>query len=234
MSQSDKTRAIVLQTFRYGDESLITHLFTEDIGLQSFIIRGAYRRRAKIGAAFFQIMTPLVIVRASSKGEIGYLKEVSLEYPFKTITSDIVKNSVSLFMGELLQKSIIGTEKNEVLFSFIHHSLQNLDSADCIVNDVPLLFASGLCEILGFAPDTGTYREGFLFSLDEGSFCRGENIGNKFLGREESTAFANLFGKKVITMERRRLLSIMLAYYKIHVPGFREINSCEVLREILK
>lgn len=234
MSQSDKTRAVVLQTFRYGEESLITHLFTEDVGLQSFIIKGAYKRRAKIGAAFFQIMTPLVIVRASSRGEMGYLKEVSLEYPFKTINSDIVKNSVSLFMGELLQKSIIGTEKNEVLFSFIHHSLQNLDSEGCSVNDVPLLFASGLCEILGFAPDTGTYREGFLFNLEEGIFCGSENIGYGFLNKEDSASFANLFRHKAITMERRRLLAIVLAYYKVHVAGFREINSCEVLRWVLK
>ena len=79
---ADKTRAIVLKAIRYGDNSLIVKLLTEESGLQSFMVKGAYNKNAKIRAALFQPLTLLEIVAAKSRGELGYLREASIEYAY--------------------------------------------------------------------------------------------------------------------------------------------------------
>ena len=57
MNNPDKTRAIVLKAIKYGDNSLIVKLLTEQNGLQSFMIKGAYNKNAKIRAALFKPLT---------------------------------------------------------------------------------------------------------------------------------------------------------------------------------
>ena len=37
-----KTRAIVLQSIKYGDSSLVVKMFTEEEGLQSFMVKGVF------------------------------------------------------------------------------------------------------------------------------------------------------------------------------------------------
>ena len=72
MDSSDKTRAIVFKAIRYGDNSLIVKLLTEQNGLRSFMVKGVFNRNAKIRAALFQPLTLLDVVCAKSRGELGY------------------------------------------------------------------------------------------------------------------------------------------------------------------
>ena len=34
-------------------------------------------------------------------------------------------------------------------------------------------------------------------------------------------------------LQRQQLLEILLAYYRLHIPGFNDIKSLEVLKEVL-
>ncbi len=218
-----ETRAIVLQSFRYSDDSLITHLLTEDEGLKSFIIKGAYKRNARIKAAFFQIMTPLNIVRAPSRSSLAFLREVSIEYPFTTIPYNVVKQSVLLFMGELLSKTILEPEENPQLFHFVHDSLVVLDTTTDSIANFPLVFSARLSTLLGFS-----------FSRDDEDF-------KELLSKEMIDLFERLFTLdysnmtllKIGAETRRSALQNMMTYFKMYVAGFRDINSFEVLREIL-
>ena len=49
-----KTRGIVLRTVDYSDTSLIAKIYTEQFGIQSYLIKGAKRKRASIKANLFQ------------------------------------------------------------------------------------------------------------------------------------------------------------------------------------
>ena len=40
-----KTRAIVLQSIKYGDSSLVVKMFTEEEGLQSFMVKGVFGKK---------------------------------------------------------------------------------------------------------------------------------------------------------------------------------------------
>ena len=153
INNPDKTRAIVLKAIKYGDNSLIVKLLTEQNGLQSFIIKGTYNKNAKIRAALFQPLTLLDIVSAKSRGDLSYLKEASVEYSYQTIPFNINKNAIVLFLCELLSKSIQEGETDLELFDFIHHSLIHLDELESNYADYPLKFALELSHFLGFSPN---------------------------------------------------------------------------------
>ncbi|MBQ2498437.1 MAG: DNA repair protein RecO, partial [Bacteroidales bacterium] len=123
MDRSDKTRAIVIKAIKYGDNSLIVKLLTEENGLRSFMIKGAFNKTAKIRAALFQPLTLLDVTCADTRSELGYLKEASVEYTYKSIPYEINKNAIVLFVCEMLSKSIQDSETDTELFGFIHDAL---------------------------------------------------------------------------------------------------------------
>lgn len=239
---NDKTRAIVLRAIRYGDNSLVVKLLTEQNGLQSFMVKGAFNKTAKIRAALFQPLTLLDIVCANSHGDLGYLKEANVEYAYQSIPFDINKNAIVLYLCELLSKSIQDSETDTELFGFIHHALTHLDAMETNYADFPLKFSIELSRFLGFSPNTNNYKEGFIFDLEEGCF-RHDSIGSIYLiDNQQSKLFYNLckdsfFDSNDLCLkngERRQLLEAVISYYKLHVSGFNEIKSAEILKTVLQ
>ena len=242
MDHTDKTRAIVLKAIKYGDNSLIVKLLTEQNGLQSFLIKGAFNKTAKIRAALFQPLTLLDIICANTRGELGYLKEASIEYAYKSIPYEINKNAIVLFTCELLSKSVQDSEKDLELFAFVHDALTHLDIADDNYADFPLKFSLELSRHLGFAPNFSNYKSGYMFDLMEGNFLHdGENniyiIDNQLSNLLYNICTTSVFENKHLNLknhERRQLLDAVIAYYKLHVSGFNEINSSEILKTVLQ
>lgn len=242
MDRSDKTRAIVIKAIKYGDNSLIVKLLTEENGLRSFMIKGAFNKTAKIRAALFQPLTLLDVTCADTRGELGYLKEASVEYAYKSIPYEINKNAIVLFVCEMLSKSIQDSETDTELFGFIHDALTHLDEAESNYADFPLKFSIELSRHLGFAPNADNYKQGYIFDLEEGIFCH-DSIGSLYLiDNQLSEAFyrlcgTNVFGTESLNLrntERRQLLDAVITYYKLHVSGFNEINSNDVLKTVLE
>lgn len=242
MNSTDKTRAIVLKSTKYGDNSLIVNLLTEQNGLQSFMIKGAFNKTAKIRAALFQPLTLLDIISASTRGELGYLKEASVEYAYKSIPFDINKNAIVLFTCELLSKSIQDSETDLELFGFIHDTLRVLDTAESNYADFPLKFSIELSRHLGFSPNDNGYKPGYIFDLEEGFFRHDGGDSIYVIDYKMSEAFyrlcrTNIFEDTDLQLrntERRQLLDAVISYYKLHVSGFNEIKSCEILKTVLQ
>ena len=242
MDSSDKTRAIVLKAIRYGDNSLIVKMLTEQNGLQSFIVKGAFNKNAKIRAALFQPLTLLEIVSAKSHGDLGYLREAGIEYAYQDIPININKNAIVLFTCELLSKAIQDSETDTELFEFIHHSLTFLDKAETNYADFPLKFAIELSRFLGFSPNISNYKPDYIFDLEEGCF-RHVGAGTKYaIDCRLSALFFKLCGNNIFddvclsftNSERRQLLEAVTDYYKMHIGGFNDMKSTDILKTILQ
>jgi len=242
MMNDDKTRAIVIKAIKYGDNSLIVKLLTEQNGLQSFMIKGAFNKKAKIRAALFQPLTLLDVVCAKSRGELGYLKEASIEYAYKNIPININKNAIVLFVSELLSKTIQESDTDLELFDFIHHSLMYLDETNDNSADFPLKFAVKLTDYLGFLPNITSYQQGYVFDLEEGCF-RHDGANNIYvIDQQQSASIFELcshsifddYSLNINLQERRQLIETVIGYYKLHVSGFNELNSADVLRTVLQ
>ena len=239
---ADKTRAIVLKAIRYGDNSLIVKLLTEQNGLQSFMVKGAFNKNAKIRAALFQPLTLLEIVATESRGELGYLKEAGIEYAYQDIPINITKNAIVLFLCEMLSKTIQDSETDLDLFAFVHDSLTHLDEMTGSCADFPLKFAVKLTDFLGFWPNYSNYRQGFIFDLEEGCFRHDGSNSTYVIDPKQSEMLYNLcnhdvfddFCLKITTPERRQLLEAVISYYKLHVSGFNEMKSTDILKTLLQ
>ncbi|MGI9547618.1 MAG: DNA repair protein RecO, partial [Flavobacteriaceae bacterium] len=100
------TKAIVLSSLKFGDTSLIVKAFTLSDGLQTYLLKGILAsKKAKLKTAYFQPLTQLEIVANHKfKGSMESIREARVYYHYQSTHSDITKNSIALFLSEVLSK----------------------------------------------------------------------------------------------------------------------------------
>lgn len=233
------TKAIVLSSLKYGDTSLIVRAYTESDGLKSYLLKGVLAsKKGKLKSAYFLPLMQLEIeAYHKNKGTLESIREVKVAVPYKTLHTDIVKNSVVLFLAEMLGNSIHEQEQDQSLFNYLEYSLQWLD-AHTLPPDFHILFLLNLSKYLGFYPDT-SLRDLPFFDLQEGEFCPSPSLNplihseilldfKKFLGMN----FDALNAIKLTKSNRRELLKMVILYYRLHVHGFREPKSLAILNAV--
>ena len=110
-----KTKGIVLRCVKYGDTSIITTIYTELFGVQSYIVKGA-RKSTKKGSSNANYFAPAAIldlqVYHNEQRQIQFIKEFQWAFLYQHIYYDVIKNAVAMFAIELLQHSIKQPEAN--------------------------------------------------------------------------------------------------------------------------
>ena len=232
-----KTEAIVLQSIKYGDNSLIVKMLTKEAGIQSFMVKGVFGNKSKMKAALFQNMTLLDIVADFGNNSLGFIREISLSHCYKNITTDIKKSTIIIFISELLSKSISESDSDTDLFNFIYNSMLWLDETTADYANFPIIFATQLSKFLGFFPNIDTYSEGLSFDLLDGNFKTTFNDIYQ-IDSELSKYFYKICNHPTETLIpnntiRRKLLEAIVTYYKLHANDLRDIKSYEILRMLL-
>lgn len=233
------TKAIVLSSLKYGDTSLIVKCYTEEEGLKSYLIRGVLKPKKKgIKAAYFQPLTQLKIVaKHNSKNTLNSIKEVQVIHPYKTIHSDIIKQSVVFFLSEVLSSSIQEEEQNKTLYSYLETAFTWLDVHDKIAN-FHLLFLLNLTGFLGFYPDMSDQNK-IGFNLLEGVFS--DDIQDKnVIHHNNFRQFKKLLGINFDGIEnvsyskdeRQLVLQMIIQYFTLHLGSFRKPKSLQVLETV--
>ncbi len=114
-SMVHKTKGIVLRAVKYGETSVIVTILTELFGLQSYLVNGIRTSKGKGGSksAMFQpsAILDLVVYHQETKN-LNRLKEYNWNVLYRNILSDVISNTVALFMIELLQKCVKQPEPN--------------------------------------------------------------------------------------------------------------------------
>lgn len=238
---NERLRGIVLQQFAYSDTSLIARVFTESHGLQSYLIKGAYQTRGKVRAAFFQPMTHIEFVAdVKSKRDLHYMTEITVGTVYYSIPFDMHKNAVTLFISELLSKTILGQEANPSLYEYLHQSMQWLDLSRENYANFHLFFCFEYSRYLGFYPNLSRHENEEIFDLMEGIYRKaipGHGYGVKpplSLKIKEicESKPENLSCIELSNQSRRELLHEIVTYFRLHIPGFSGLKSVEVLKEI--
>lgn len=229
----------MLNTLRYGDNSLIVKAITEKSGLQSFMLRGILKsRKGKLKPALFQPLTQLDLVATlSSKGGLGYIREAVLSYPYSTVQTDIAKSAIALFLSEMLAQGIREQDPDPQCFQYIETSLQWMDQHDKVAN-FHIHFLIGLTRYLGFYPERSNSVAEY-FDLVEGSFITEPSWNPCMSGKELShfklflgTNFEAIHTIKMSQKERRTLLESLVRYFEVHLHGFKQPRSLVVLDEV--
>ncbi|WP_298878324.1 DNA repair protein RecO [uncultured Polaribacter sp.] len=233
------TKAIVLNSLKYSDTSLIVKCYTQEEGLKSYLIRGILKaKKGGLKIAYFQPLTQLNIIAShSNKGALNSIKEVQVSNPYKTIYKDIVKQSVVMFLSEVLSFSIKEEEKNNGLFNYLETGLIWLDIHDKIAN-FHLLFLLNLTRFLGFYPDLSE-KDKQGFDLLEGNFSDYTSQKNVISGNN-FYQFKKLLGINFDAIEevsfnkneRQVVLKIIIRYFELHLDGFKKPKSLQILETV--
>jgi DNA repair protein RecO (recombination protein O) len=237
-----KTRGIVLKTTLYSESSVIVQIFTEKFGIQSYLINGVKKPRAKISMNMLQPLH-LVDMVVYHKINIG-LQRVSDLRPspvFRTIPYDIVKSTMVIFLNEVLYKSIRQQNTDQNLFDFIFNAVSWLDECGVASVNFHLAFLLKLSRFLGFAPNTDIKTEQNYFDLQEGEYKSKPPIHPYYIDKTDAAIFIALFSTplekineiKINNVNRRQILDKILVFYTLHTASFGEIKSHQILEDVL-
>jgi DNA repair protein RecO (recombination protein O) len=170
------------------------------------------------------------------------IKDMKWAPVFKNIFSDVIKNSVALFMVELLQKSLKQPETNPDLYYFSEDAFIKLDESDeAISANLPIYFALQLAPFLGIGIQDNFSNDRKFFDVSEGSFSNGAGNTEVVLNPEISLQIAQLLKAihpddlpqiKLNKTIRKEILKSLESYYCWHLPDFGTLKTLPVLHEL--
>jgi DNA repair protein RecO (recombination protein O) len=241
-----KTKGIVLRTIYYGETSIITNVYTELFGMQSYIVKGVRQSTKKTQSKqmYFQPAAMLDMeVYHNDLKNLQFIKEYKWSYLYNKVLFDVVRNAVAQFMIELFQHIIKQPEANPELFYLLEGSLMQADKgSDTIAANLPLYFILHLATESGFQVQGNYSNETPALDLKEGVFVNtGKSHPNfvesfiaETISRLQNIQFYNdLENIKLNRQTRRQVLDALLQYISFHITDFKELKSLPVLKEVL-
>lgn len=234
------TKAIVLNAIKFQDSSLIVKCYTEK-GIKSYLLKGILKSKSnKLKTAYFQPFTLLdLVANHNDKGNLNYIKEAQVYYPFHAIATDVYKSTIVLFLAEILTNVLKEEEENHFLYQYLESSFIWLDTHDKTAN-FHILFLLNLTKYLGFYPENPSSNSLF-FNLREGVFSFHKPLNN-FVEGENLTALKSIIGinfDAISKMEfnaksRQSFLMVLIEYFALHLPEFRKPKSLMVLQSVFR
>lgn len=233
-------KGIVLRTTKYTDNSLIVNVYTDQFGLQNYIVRGVHSRTSKVKANYFQgLMVLEMIVTKTEKQRLERINEVTGARSL-TVEFDHTKNAIALFLNELLYKTIREEEANPNLFGFLINAFEILGLKETGCANFHLVFMLKYTKHLGFYPAENYSVENKFFDLMEGRFLYATPHHVHYLGEILSRHIYNLMNAKfetceqikITNTERKQLISALLDYYKLHNVLATDLTSHLVLEQL--
>lgn len=217
-----KTRGIVFRFTKFKETSIIVTIFTEVFGLQTYIVNGVRSKSAKNKIALYQPLTLLnLVVYHRPNANIERIREISCLHPYRSLTTDVKKSTIAMFMAELINKTVKDESHAGEIFEFLCHSFITMDTLQADYENFHLIFMLKLCRYLGF----GVYNLNEVLGGRTADAQTGKLL-NDFLQADYETLIP------VTNSQRRVLLDLLLEFYADHMENLGEIKSVQVLREV--
>ena len=230
-----KSRAIALSYLKQGESSIIAKIFTEEKGLQSFIVKGVRAKKAKKKLGLFQ---PLQLLNINAthitKNSLQYISEISIAHNQVSDGIDMKKNFIYIFVAEVISKVLLETEKDKALFKFIWELKNDLSNFEKINQNFPLIFLIGLSEQLGFLPSKDQI-DGDYFNLEFGEFTNNQQQLNHFIKKDNSYYLRKLLENKDINIpykNRNEILLHLIQYYKLQHHELKNMTSHLIIESL--
>jgi DNA repair protein RecO (recombination protein O) len=212
------TRLIILNTTKIGERSLVLHALSPDWGRRSFI--AAVPKGG--GMALFQPLTVLdAEVRENPRSDLWRVHALSASHPLTGIRTSAAKNAMTLFMSEVLYRTVRDGAREEGLFEWCERSILTLDALQGDYANYHLRFLLEFAAALGFSP-----------SLEDLMPFAGERL------QEVKALVQSDFGACMLIPlngeTRSEIAEILLRYLGYHTETRIEARSLRVLRELFR
>lgn len=212
------TRLIILNLTKIGEKSLVLHTLSPEFGRRSFI--------TSIGKGTGMAMfLPLNIVEAeiteNSKSDLWRANRFSASHPLNGIRSNIYKNTMTLFMSEVLYRTLKDGANEDGLFEWCSRSILTLDAMESDFSNFHLRFLLELAVALGFSPT----------AVDLAPFA-GEYL--KSVRALVESSFSEAMLVPLNGEQRNGIAQALLRYLGYHTESRIEVRSLSVLRELYR
>ena len=210
------TELIVLHTTKFGENSIVVHTLSREYGRRSFLVRGAGKR-------LMSLFLPLNILEAdvqeSTKSTLFTARNLTARHPLLGIRSNVFKNSMTMFMSEVLYRVIKEGAAEQGLYEWCERNILLLDAVQHDFSNFHLRFLLELTVALGFSPE----------SRDLQPF-----VGDHYptVERFMQTSFAESMLIPLNGTVRNEIAEEILRYIEFHTESSVNINSLKVLRDL--
>lgn len=236
------TQGILLKKTRYADNKYILKIFTANDGVGSFSIQTSDKGKKNIVRAL--LGQPMAFIEFTylnkATKEIKPIRDIHSDITFLTIPHDIIRQTISLFMNEMILQTIRLPMHDEQMYQFLRNSLIQLDDKQSNAANFPVWFAVHLAVKLGFGPKKPEHESHKVFDLVTGKFAEPSVIPGVTLTPELSEHLKILISEptppdiSIPRKDRLTLLNFMLDYFSYHADFDANIKSSEILSMVFQ
>lgn len=236
-----KSSGIVLNCIKYSETSVIARIYTREQGMLSFMINGVRTAKNTAKAAMLQPGTLLNLDFSFQENKnLLRIKEFKRAHIFHNIPFDVRKSAISLFMVEVISKTLHEREVNEEQFDFLYEQLLLLDRIENANHFYHFQFLLYYSLHLGFFPTNNFGPNTPFFDLRGGQFVNENDRNFYVLNREESLLVHELLRSEPYTKPeinfarslRNAVLQRLLEFYSLHIDSFRNVQSHIILEAV--
>lgn len=252
-----KSRIIVLHTIKHSDSGMVVQCYS-DVKGRSACYFFAGGKHSKSAMMFPLSMLDVVLFSRHQEGNtMPVIKEAAPVCQLPNLKTDIRKGAISIFICELLLKTLKESSPDPSLFVFLSNSIMLLEAVDEGVENFHLHFAVNLCKVLGYMPEDNYSGPSFPpnptvgqaggsnpdsrthFNFTTGKFTHDYSEAFCFQPEESlllhqimSTPLAALREITCSGQMRNRFLTRIIDYLSFHTSLKIELKSLAVLREL--
>ena len=192
---------IVLNLTKLGESSVVLHTISREFGRKSFVIKVS---RKTPMSQFLPLNILEADVTESTRTTLWRAGRVTVKHPLSGIRSNIYKNTMTLFMSEVLYRAIKEGALEPGLFEWLERSILTLDAME-----------------MGFSPSADALAPfaGRYYSL---------------LSDFIQAPFAESMLIPMNGEVRNALSEILLKYLAHHSESSLNVQSLKVLRELYR
>lgn len=234
---------IALRTIRHNERHNIFTAYSLECGRMAFAVPAG---GGKVASRMRALMMPLSMLECEADvrpgREVHLLGNVRTLMPLHSIAANPVKNSLALFLAEVLGAVLREGPPDAGVWHYVAHGICQLESMppNRLAN-FHLCFLTGLASCLGIAPDCAGYRCGMTFDMVDARFRTTAPLHSAFLGPDEAQAvgtllrltYANMHRWRLDRATRARVLDGILEYYTLHHTALNNLRSLDVLHALM-
>ena len=214
---TQNTELIVLHTTKFGENSLVVHTLSRDYGRRSFLVKGTGRK------SMMSLFLPLNVLEAdileTNKSTLFTARNLTAKHPLLGIRNNMFKNSMTMFLSEVLYRTVKDGAKEEGLFEWCERNILLLDAIQSDFSNFHIRFLLEFAIALGFSPES---RDLTPFAGDRFP------IIERFMKEDFAASMLIPLSGAV----RNEIAEDILRYLEFHTESSINVNSLKVLREL--
>ena len=232
------TFAIILSYIKYSDNSVIVNALTEQYGRISFMVYGVGSKKNKLSAFQYLFILDLQIYYNPER-DIQKLKEYKINPPLLSLTTDIRKSTLAMFIAEVITKTIKEEHQDITIFNFLKTAIFFLNELNNNLSIFHLVFLLKLSRLLGFSDFSKDILYNY-YDYSEGIEKFGKPSHNHYLSKYDYELCSKLININFNNIEsvvlsrdiKINLLDKIVDLYKVHNYEFNSLKSYTYFKEI--